>query len=769
MVAPGAVTALIARLAHPPTQTAPPPLVPGTRVGRYEIIRVLGQGGFGTVYEAHDAAVNRLVALKVLHRTQAADPAAAREAEVAARLAHPNIASLHDAGVLDDGFVYLVYEILYGETLESRLARGPIPSHEALAIAAQVARALAYAHAHGVIHRDLKPANVFLTADGEVKVLDFGVALLFGHSAPAGGTPAYMAPEQRRGEPEDARTDVYALGFLVREMLSRAQGATDTADMERIPHAVRRVLASLLANDPAARPRSARAAYAELEAAHRALAAPRVRRRRIAFVTAALALAAGLAGVLVRERLRAGAPPAPAGAPSIAVLPFADLSPGRDQEYFADGIAEEILTALAQVDGLHVTGRTSSFAFKGRNEDLRTIGQRLGVGALLEGSVRKAGNHVRITAQVVSVADGYHLWAQEFDRDLTDVFAVEDEIARAAVSALSTKLLAGRQPSTQPRAVSNPEVHSQYLLGRSFYARGSADGYRRAVEAYEKALALDPGYAPAWAGLARALMYDADRAKTAAGVTEEHRRAVAAAEKAVALDPASFDGYAARGSIRLAQVWDWAGGGADLKRALALNPGDAEAHVEYARLLGMLGRLPEAVEECRRATDLDPLAPRAWRLLGSLYASAGRLGLAREAETRAAEISPEDPIVLVNLAIFTELEGRPAEALRMYERIREDPWRLMGIAMAQHDLGHPEESRKALDRLVATGAHAAAFQIAEVHAWRGERDEAFQWLERAYTQRDPGLIMTKISPALRGLHEDPRFRALLRRMELPEH
>ncbi len=273
--AAGAISSLVARLASPPPCEAPPLLAPGTRVGRYEVLRVIGQGGFGVVYEAHDSALNRLVAVKAFHRTEAA-PAAAGEGEAAARLAHPNIATVYDAGVLDRGFPFLVYEILHGETLESRLRRGPVPPGEALAIAADVARALVHAHAQGVVHRDLKPANVFLTADGAVKVLDFGVALLLGRAGEPGGTPAYMAPEQRREEAEDARTDLYALGVVLREMLTGDRDAPEAALADVHP-AVRRVLAALLAEDPSARPRSARAGLAELEAASRATRGARAR------------------------------------------------------------------------------------------------------------------------------------------------------------------------------------------------------------------------------------------------------------------------------------------------------------------------------------------------------------------------------------------------------------------------------------------------------------------------------------------------------------
>jgi eukaryotic-like serine/threonine-protein kinase len=329
------------------------------------VINEIGHGGFGNFYEAHDTTLNRLVALKVLHRADVADPAAAREGEAAARLAHPNIAALHDVGVTGHGFPYLVYEILHGETLESRVARGPIPPGEALAIATQVTRALAHAHAHGVVHRDLKPANVFLTAEGDVKVLDFGLALLFGRAAPAGGTPAYMAPEQRRGAPEDARTDLFALGLLVREMCTGERGGAQEPPSASVSPPIQRVLASLLAEDPAARPRGARAALDLFRVAERTFATRDARRRRIVLssATAIFLAVAAIAALVLRERVRPSAS-GRASTPSVVVLPFSDLSAGRDQEYFAEGVSEEIVTALTQVEGLRVIGQTSVSSIK---------------------------------------------------------------------------------------------------------------------------------------------------------------------------------------------------------------------------------------------------------------------------------------------------------------------------------------------------------------------------------------------------------------------
>ena len=409
------------------------------------------------------------------------------------------------------------------------------------------------------MHRDLKPANVFLTAEGDVKVLDFGIALLFGRAAPTGGTPAYMAPEQRRGEPEDARTDLFALGLVLREMLAGGRAASAS---ERIPRPVRRVVASLLAEDPAARPRSARAALEALEAAGSA-ASPRPGRSRRAILAAAVAIgvaAAFGAGLLARERLRRDDVAARAGAvPSIAVLPFVDLSPGKDQEYFSDGISEEILNALVQVEGLRVAGRSASFAHKGKEAKVEDVGRALHVGAVLEGSVRRAGGRVRITASLVETAGGFHLWSQSYERDVTDVFAVQDEIAHAVVAALQVKLLPGRAPATRERPRTNPEAYASYLLGQQLFRLSSPEGYGRAVEAYEKAIELDAGYAPAWAGLAIAAHYASAFAVDRNEQRRLVRRSREAAPRAVALHPDLPEAFAARGYVRAMLERDWSG------------------------------------------------------------------------------------------------------------------------------------------------------------------------------------------------------------------
>jgi TolB-like protein/Flp pilus assembly protein TadD len=447
------------------------------------------------------------------------------------------------------------------------------------------------------------------------------------------------------------------------------------------------------------------------------------------------------------------------------VLPFADMSPAKDQEYFSDGVAEEILDALAQVEGLRVAGRTSSFSFKGKGDDLRSIGEKLNVGTILEGSVRKEGNRVRITAQLVNATDGFHLWSETFDRELTGVFAAQDEISRAVVDALKIRLMPA-QPARRP--TTRPEVYNEYLLGKQFFHKLTLDNYRRAAAAFERALALDPGFAPAWAGLGMATFWVADVADTTAQISAGYERALAAAEKAVALEPGQVDGYAARGFLRSAIRWDWEGARSDFERALAINPGDSENHQRYGvAVLGPLGRLDEATREVRKATELDPLSAVAWSSLGRLYWIGGQLDEARIALERSLRILPEQNYAASNLALTLVLQNRPAEALAAAEQSTHELFRAETKALALHGLGRTAEADRLFQEMIARWSDAGAFQIAETYAWFGDRERALQWLERAYAQHDSGLPYLRSDALLRSLHGDPRFAALLRKMKLP--
>lgn len=455
-----------------------------------------------------------------------------------------------------------------------------------------------------------------------------------------------------------------------------------------------------------------------------------------------------------------------AGRPSIAVLPFADMSPGKDQEYFSDGIAEQILDNLAQVAGLKVIGRTSSFSFKGKSDDLRTIGEKLGVAHILEGSVRKAGDRIRITTQLVNARDGSHLWSETYDRKLTDVFAVQDEIAKAAVQALQVRLLPGALKSTSS-APRDPEAYRLYLLGRSLLLLESEDGARRATAALEKSIALDATYAPAWERLATAR----GNAALVAPQAEVERRfldAVDAVERAIALEPDYYAGYAVRGWLRSGR-WDWAGAQKDMERAVALGPNTLITFHYGAIVLGRTGRLKEAIALQRKAAELEPLGSFVWGNLGGFLLQDGQLDEARGAYEKALENSPQNKSAHRQLALIDLLQGHAAEALAAMDKLPREADRLLGIAIAQHALGHTRESQDALDRLVARGQQESdlAYRVASIHAWRGDRDAAFEWLDRAYVRREPGLRLVKVDPLVRNLRSDARYTALLKKMNLP--
>jgi TolB-like protein/tetratricopeptide (TPR) repeat protein len=487
-----------------------------------------------------------------------------------------------------------------------------------------------------------------------------------------------------------------------------------------------------------------------------------------------LAIGAGLLAALLGLGLfvwwQAGTrrPPAEPGPPvaSIAVLPFTDFSPGHDQDYFSDGIAEEILNALAQVEGLRVTGRTSSFSFKGKAQDLRAIGASLGVATVLEGSVRKAGSRIRISAQLVKTADGFHLWSQTFDRELADVFAVQEEIAGAVVAALRVKLLPGTW-STARGATSVKEAHDHFLLGRDLLRSYEEERARRALSEFERAVALDPGYALAWAGIANALRYLEGFSSNGLSSQPQRRQALEAAERAVALGPDLPDGYVARARIRRGFLLDWAGARADLERARALGPGDAFAAWASGQLLMTYGELPAALAQLKRAVELDPLSAQAWTTLGQVQLSAGDHRGARVSLARALEIAPLDDETRYYHFASLLVTGQAADGLKLAEAARATWIRYLGLAMAHHDLGHAPESEAALAALIAADAGDAAYQVAEAYAWRGEREKAFEWLERARVQADTGLGWIKVDPLLARLRADPRYPALLRALRLP--
>ena len=448
---------------------------------------------------------------------------------------------------------------------------------------------------------------------------------------------------------------------------------------------------------------------------------------------------------------------------SIAVLPFADMSEKKDQDYFSDGLTEEMIDLLSQVPDLRVPARTSSFYFKGKNETIANIAQQLKVAHVLEGSVRKSGKRLRITAQLIRADSGYHLWSQTYDREDKDIFAVQDDIARSVVTALKLTLAAALQ-STGSRGTGNDEAYNQFLLGRQLDRQESREGNRLAVEAYQKAIELDPNYAAAYAGRAIAEGYLADFMGDRVGL----ERAGQDVEKAIELAPNDPSGYLARSYIRQNWLWDWFGAQEDIEKALTLDPRNSDVHFQYALLLESLGRLPEATVAQRKATELDALSSQDWRYLARLYTEIGDYASADAALGRAIELEPTSVFALTILGRLRLAEGRAQEALDVFRNIDDFVFSRTGVAMVEHTLGHAKASQQALDAVIAKYALMAAYQIAEVYAWRGEKDKAFEWLERAYQHQDGGLSRVKGDALLKSLRNDPRFNTLLRKMNLPE-
>jgi serine/threonine protein kinase/Tfp pilus assembly protein PilF len=764
------------------------PLPPKTRLGAYEIVGLLGAGGMGEVYRARDLRLGREVALKVLPAEVSRDAARLarfeREARTVAGLNHPNIVTLHS--VEDEGDVrFLTMELVEGQPLSTLVAPGSLPLSQLLELAIPLTDALVAAHEKGVIHRDLKPGNVMVTREGRVKVLDFGLAKMLaadtsgqdetfvltaaaplsGASQVAGTVP-YMAPEQIRGEAADARSDLFSLGVMLYELASGRRPFEGETQVD-VSHAILRDTPK-----PLGRVRSDLPADLERLIGHCLEKNPRERAQSALDVNNELRRLRKLLEYGEREK------PAWDKVASIAVLPFVNRSASADDEYFSDGLADELLNVLSKIKGLRVTARSSAFTFKGKSVTAAEIGRALDVATLLEGSVRKAGNRIRVSVQLVQVSDSSHLWSETYDRTLEDIFAVQDDIAQSVVKELRTTLLGEAADSDASGAAkaevaqaskgrgTDAEAHRLYLLARHLIEQWNREDTAKAIGYLKEALARDPENALAWADLSRAYLNEGGLGWSP--LLEASGRARAAVERALALDPDLPETHVQLGLIRMYHDWDSRGAEASFSRALELAPGNALALRRSGGLARSFGRLDEAIGLYRRALEQDPLSAAAYNNLGLALEAAGRFTESEAALRKGLELAPQLTGTRGGLSLVLLQQGRGEEALAEAMREPEEAWRLWALAIIHRGLGHAAKSETTLRELTEKHSESSAYQIAEVYGARGEVDHAFDWLERAYAQRDPGLTEMKPSSRLRSLHGDPRWGAFLKKIGLED-
>jgi serine/threonine-protein kinase len=796
-------------------------LNPGARLGPYEVVALVGVGGMGEVYHARDSRLKRDVAIKVL---PSSDPDRVRrfeqEAQAAGGISHPNIIAVYDVGVHDGG-PYIVSELLTGRTLREYLKTHLPPVRQAIEFSIQIARGLVAAHGRGITHRDLKSDNLFVTAENQIKILDFGLAKYgedpeaieqtdgvtvapLTHAGMAMGTAGYMAPEQVEGKPADHRADIFAYGVVLYEMLTGARPFTRSTgvetmtatlrdeppepplDLKQVPEPLRRVLRRCLAKRPEDRFQSARDLEIALEDLQAPLSAsssgaiPSVRRSRAPLWIAAtlVALAAGLwlagGGIWSVRRSGDGATDAAAGAGSarirsLVVLPLDNFSADPEQEFFSDGMTEALIADLSRVGGLRVISRTSAMTYKAARKPLPQIARELNVDAVIEGSVMRAGSRVRITAQLIEGASERHLWNNTYERDLSDVLALQSEVARAITNEIKITLTPQEQAVL---AVARPlvaEAHELYLRGRFVLAKGTEQAIHQAIDYFEKSIAKDPGYAQPYAGLADA--YTALRS-TYAAPHAVMPRAKAAAAKALELDPKLAAAHVSMGGVLMFYDYDWPGAERELTQAIALSPNLAEAHDYYALYLSARGRHPEAQKESAVARALDPLSlmvlnDSGWVLfIGRNYQ--GTIDVNRQ----ALELNPDYWPALRDIGVAYAKLGRFPEALAALQRARaldSNPSILEMLAATYVLWDKKDEARTIVKELEARAGerYVCPYEISTVHAGLGDKKASQKWLEKGLEEHADCMPWSHSDPLLDSRRSDPEFADIIRRMGLP--
>jgi serine/threonine-protein kinase len=743
----------------------------GTRLGHYTIVSLLGSGGMGSVYRATDATLGRDVALKVLPRDVASDPDRLerfrREARALASLNHPHIVTVYSVEHVD-GVHFMTMELVTGRSLDRVISGRPLPVDRVKQVGIDVADALSAAHERGIVHRDLKPANVIVSENGQVKVLDFGLAKVqFARAALQAeaatyaptevglmlGTPGYMSPEQVSGIVDvDHRTDIFSLGVLLYEMATgyRPFQGQSSADLA----------ASILRDIPRA--------ISEL--------VPTVPSELVKAITRCMeknasARFASMAELRAALQLKNGSPADET--PSVAVLPFQNLSTDPDSEFFSDGLAEEILNALAQIDGLRVAARTSAFSFKGKVTDISEIGARLRVGTVLEGSVRRAANRVRVTVQLVDVATGFQRWSERYDRQMEDIFDVQDEIARAIAEKLKVTLKSGQSARLVKRATENLEAYELYLRGRALLIKRGKT-VAEATDCFRRAAELDPAFAAAWAGLADA--YTVAGYFSVAPPGETMPKALTAARRSIRLDPNLAEGYCALAMALLLWERDYAAADRAFRHCIELNPQYTQGRCWHAifNLQWVQGRIEEGLAEARRALEEDPLSAYAASIYGCVLTLAGHSAEGIEMARLGTQRDPDALVTHWIHGLAAHWSGAVDEAITALEKAAavsgRHPYTLSHGALAHSTAGNHEQARALHEELKALSARTyvsnGVLLVSSIAV--GDMEAAIDFALQGCDEREPIMILySRMLPDLQRLRDDPRFAEVLRRLAYP--
>jgi len=775
----------------------------GRTISHYKILEKLGEGGMGVVYKAEDTKLDRFVALKFLppHLSQDEENKQRfiHEAKAASALDHSNICTIYEIGETEDQQMFIGMACYEGESLRERIKRGPLPIDEAIDIATQIGQGLAKAHAKEIIHRDIKPANILITKDEQVKIVDFGLAKLAGRTmltkeGTTLGTVAYMSPEQINGEEVDCRTDIWSLGVGLYEMLTGKlpfKGDYEQAIIYSIlnekvnlsanlPQEINKICKKALAKNPDERYENVEQILDDLSDikneggdqpvySKSLLKKNKDKKKSILAISAVMVCILLIAAIFYFDFFKASDGVVSSERKMLVVLPFANFGNEPEQEYFADGMTEEMITILGNANPkrLGVIARTSAMHYKRRDVTIENIGQELGVGYILEGSVRRQGEQVRIAAKLIQVEDQTLLWSKNFDSTMDDIFMLQSNVATQIAEALAVELLQGSHLTNRTHTP-DPQAYEEYLTGRFFAHKGTEESWRKAINYYKEAVRIDPEFALAYAALSHA--YSTWSTWNTILPKIAYDKSKIAADKAFRLNPNLADVHSALAAIAMFFEWNWQKAEEQFRLALELNPSEGDAYHEYGHYLSFLDRDDESIKAFKNALRLDPLSAYHRNCMGNAYIKKGEFGLAESSIKKSLELAPESPLIYHTLGFLRERQNRLKEAILAWQKAVQYSNRLplyLGVlGYGYGKSGQTEKAHKILEELELKSrlGYVAAMDISKVYAGLGDTDKAFAFLEKAFTNRESWIFGLKVDPGFDTIRNDPRFSNLLRRI-----